>query len=803
MSKHNGTHQQPATDEIDLSGMIREVSDRRWWFVLAFIICITGALVYIKFTLPVYEASASVLIKETNSPSVKMEDVIAGDLFGDQANIATEKGILGSRSVMRETIRQLDLQVSYFNTSIIPYVPRYKLHPFKIIVDSTSVIPKWLYDKPVSLSYVDDKKFSLSIQTEDETGREINYTGTHEFNRKIEGDGFSFVVSNDPAFSRNEDYDSFEFIIHSENNQVNEYLANLKIESPDKDATIVKLTFRDEIPQRAIDVLNKLCEVYINLDIQDKTSVASLTLKFVDDQLENTTRVVENIEQELQSFKEEHKTVDLSEESKAFLDRLNNIDVEKMKSEIELKSLDNLLTYVESNADMTEMAPSTMGLPDPLLVELISKYQELQARRKNLSYGVKNPTPALKIIDQQIADTRRSLIENIKSIRQNIVSTNSALNSQLGEYESKIRQVPEIERELLSIQRRFEVNQNICIYLLQKKAETSIAKAAAISDNKILDDAFLAEEPVEPNKKAILLFAVILSILLPLILLFITKLFRTTVSGRDELSKMTRIPILGVVGHVTKNDNLIVQHNPKSRIAEAFRSVRTNLQFFGSGSGNKVILITSSVGGEGKSFVTLNLAAVYAMQDYKVVIVGLDLRKPKLFQDYNISNEKGVSTYLIGGTALETLIKPTGVPNLDMIPSGPIPPNPSELIGKPEMSSLFEDLRKQYDYIIVDTPPLGIVSDAFLIMKYTDINVYVVRENYSKKEYINSLNEQFEQDKFKNLSILVNDSGFGKGYGYGYGNYGYGAGGYGYYDEDFSSNGKIMGIFKRKSQKAT
>lgn len=785
-------------DEIDLSGLVREISEKRLWFIIALVVCLAAAFIYIKISLPVYESSATVLIEESGSSSVKMEDFLAGDLFGDQANIATEKGILGSRSVMQETIEQLKLQVSYFNTSVFPYLPRYKKHPFTVVIDSTSVVPHWLYDVPVLFSFMNDNQFRLTIKAEDETGKEYSLSEVYSFNTKIKNDVFSFVIKNDPTFVRNEDYSDYEFIIHSLSKQVNDYLTRMKIESPDKDATIVKLTFRDEIPERAVDVLNKLCEVYINLDIQDKTSVASLTLKFVDEQLNQTTSVVNDIEAELQGFKEKNKTVNLSEESKAFLDRLNTIDVEKMKSDIELKSLDNLLQYVTSNADMTEMAPSTMGLPDPLLVELISKFQELQSKRKSLSYGVKNATPAIKVIDQQIADTRASLIENIKSIRQNILSTNVTLNKQLNDYESRIRQVPEIERELLSIQRRFEVNQNIYIYLLQKKAETSIAKAAAISDNKVLDDAFLSEEPVEPNKKAIILFAFFAALLIPLLLIFTIKFLRTTISGREELAKLTNVPILGVVGHVNKNDNLIVQHNPKSRIAEAFRSIRTNLQFFGAGTGNKVILISSSVGGEGKSFVTINLASVFAMQDYKVVIVGLDLRKPKLFDDFNTSNDSGVSTYLIGGEKLTDLIKHTGVNNLDLIPSGPVPPNPSELISKPEMGKMFEELRKIYDYIIVDTPPLGIVSDAFLIMNNSDINVYVVRENYSRKEYITSLNEQFEHGKFKNLSILVNDSGFGQAYGYGYGHYGYGNGS-GYYDEDTESKSKVLGIFNKKS----
>ncbi|MFO0202022.1 MAG: polysaccharide biosynthesis tyrosine autokinase, partial [Alphaproteobacteria bacterium] len=343
----------------------------------------------------------------------------------------------------------------------------------------------------------------------------------------------------------------------------------------------------------------------------------------------------------------------------------------------------------------------------------------------------------------------------------------------------------------------FEVNQNIYIYLLQKKAETSIAKAAAISDNKILDQAVLVEEPVEPNKRAVLLLALLLSGVLPLSGIFLQKFFRTTVGSREELSRLTDIPVLGVVGHAKETDNLVVQHQPKSRIAEAFRSVRTNLQFFGKQGGNKIILITSSVGGEGKSFVTLNLASVLAMQDYKVLIVGLDLRKPKLFQDYNISNDSGVSSYLIGNGSLSKLIKSTGVANLDMIPSGPIPPNPSELISKPEMEKMFTELSEMYDYIIVDTPPVGIVSDALLLMKYSHINVYVVREGYSRKEYITSLNDQFHEGKFKNLCLLMNDSGFGKSYGYGYGNYGYGNGS-GYYDEDESSKG----LFSKLTGKA-
>ncbi|HEX5003207.1 MAG TPA: polysaccharide biosynthesis tyrosine autokinase [Bacteroidia bacterium] len=782
-------------DEIDLSGFIKEIGQHRLLFAGMLAAGIIVALLYIRFTLPVYEASTSILIRETNKPSMNMEDFLAGDLFGDQANIATERGVLASRSVMKEAIRQLSLQVSYMNTSVVPNRPLYKKLPFIVKVDSVPEGFPMLYDVPFSISLLGNNKFSLNVEAEDDINGDYNFSGDFNFGDHIVTPRISLTLLAPPQPFDSES-NSFEFTIHSVESQVTDYLSRMKIDAPDKDATIVKVSFQDQIPIRAIDVLNTLTKVYIDLDIQDKTSVASLTLKFVDEQLDHTTKVVDDIEGQLQSFKEKNKTVNLSDESRAVLEKLNAIDVDVMKSEIELRSIDNLLSYIESNADMTQLAPSAMGLPDPLLVELISKYQELQARRNTLSYGVKNITPAIKVIDQEITETRQSLIENIKSIRQNVEATHQALKEQLAGYEHKIGKVPEIERELLSIQRQFEVNQGIYIYLLQKKAETSIAKAAAISDTKVLDAASMLDEPVAPNKKVIVGFSAFFALMLPLLFIFVRKFFKTTIGSRDELQKLTEIPVLGVVGHVAKTDNLIVQHRPKSRIAESFRSVRTNLQFFGSKSGNKVLLITSSVGGEGKSFVSINLGCVFAMQNHKVVIVGLDLRKPKLFQDFDITNETGVSSYLIGNAGLDDVIQHTNVANLDLIPSGPIPPNPGELVSKKELTDMIGELSKRYDYVLIDTPPLGIVSDAFVLMNLSHINVYVVRENFTRKEYIYQLNLLAEEGKLNNLAILLNDSDFGQSYGYSYGK-GYGNG-YGYYDDDYKSKGRLNGLLSKK-----
>ncbi|MGR6087571.1 MAG: GumC family protein [Arcticibacter sp.] len=788
----------PNNDDIDLSGLADEIRASRWWFVASIVVFISLAYVYLKTTLPVYESGASVLIEESGKPSIKMEDFIAGDLFGEQANVATEKGILGSRSVMKQTISELGIGVSYANTSVFPHIPRYLKHPFFVNVDTSVVIPLWLRDVPFSLSYIKVNKFKVSVSATDNSGKRFDFSVDAVYGQTITSEYFKFRVDSMPDFERKQEYADYEFTIHDESRQISDMVSRLKIETPDKDATILELTYRDEIPERAADVLNKLCEVYIKRDVQDKTSVASLTLDFVDQQLDQTSKAVGDVEVELQQFKERNQTVNLNEESKAFLERLNAVDMEKVKTEITLKSLDNILQYVSTSADITEMAPSSLGIPDPLLIELITKYQELQSKRKSLSFGVKGKTTAVSVIDQQIKDTRASLIENIKSIKKNIQASNSSLNAELSEYEGKIRKMPEIERQLLAIQRRFEVNQNIYIYLLQKKAETAIAKASAISDNKVLDNAVVADEPVEPNKKLVLALALLGAILIPLVVIIAIRIFQTTVSSRDELVAMTDIPVVGVIGHVNKSDNLIVNNSPKSRVAEAFRSVRTNLQYFGSESKNKVIMISSSVGGEGKSFVTMNLASILAMQDHKVIILGIDLRKPKIFQDFNLSNDTGVVSYLVGNGKLSDLIKPSGVQNLDIIPAGPVPPNPAELLAKPALGHLLDELAKTYDYIIIDTPPLGIVSDAFLIKNYSHLNIYVVRENYSKKDYIRSLNEMVELGKINNLCLLLNDSRLGQRYGYGYGGYGYGYGGYGYYEEEQTVSWNPFKFFSSK-----
>lgn len=787
-------------DEFDLGFIFRQAHQKWKLYVYAFLLFSIAGFFYMKFTLPVYQANSSVLIEDSKSSSGNFEDILSSDLFGANLNIPTEVGILRSRSVFNETIGRLGLEIQYWGTNHLVPRPLYPKTPFSARFDT---IVNEFREYPFKVTIINDESFELDFEYDGDALPHFHLNRRYRFGEKVVSPYFSFQLTRIKDFKLKEE-SSFEFRVRSLNKLIAQMLENFTAEPLEKDANIVAMTYRDVIPSRAMDVLNTIGRVYIDRDVRDKAEVASLTLRFVDEQLANTGSALSDTEQKLQDFKEKNKTVDLSEQSKAVLTRVNELDVERLKNNIEIASLQNLYDYIVKNEDLTPLAPSSLGIPDPLLVQLITNCQALQARRKSLLYGVKTDAPAVKVLDQQIAENRAALIENVKSIQKRMQISYKSIKDQLDEFESQIKNVPEMERELLVIKRNVEVNQNIYTYLLQKKAETSIARATVVSDNKILDNSALLDEPVEPNKKAVAAIILLLSFFLPTGYILGRAFLRTTVLNKEDIASITTVPLIGVVGHSDEEgSNLVVHNRPKSVIAEGFRTVRTNLKFYKSGAGCTTILITSSVGGEGKSFVTLNLATIMALQQQKVIIVGLDLRKPKLYQDFGWTNDSGASSFLAGAASLQDVIRKSSIPNLDLIISGPIPPNPAELLSRPALKEMFDELKTRYDVIIIDTPPIGVVADGYLVMPNADINLYLVRQGYSKLEYLRTFDELCKDGKIKNVGILLNDSDFSNSYGYGYGhNYGYVKGNSGYYDmEEHKESGNIWSrIFGRKSR---
>ncbi|MFN5357077.1 MAG: GumC family protein [Bacteroidota bacterium] len=767
-------------DEFELRYFYHLLRARWRWFLLTFAFLCAAGFLYMKLTLPVYQSTASVIVEDSKSGASDIEDFLSSDLFGSNLNLPTEIGILRSRSVFEETIRRLGLDVQYWSTNRVTPVPLYPKTPLH--ADFDTIVPEFR-EQTFKVLTLDGGRYELEVEYEGDKLPSFRFAKTLKYGETVKTDYFCFTL-NDVSEGRLQPDRSYAFKVRSINRLVAEMLENYTAQPLEKDANIVQLTYRDVVPARALDVLNTISEAYIDRDMRDKAQVASLTLRFVDEQLKTTGSDLGDTERKLQAFKERNKTVDLSEQSRSVLERVNQLDVDRVKTSIELASAKQLYDYVTKYDDLTPLAPTALGIPDPLLVQLVTECQSMQTKRKSLAYGVKADAPAVRILDQQIAENKAALIENIKSIQRRLQTSLNTINSQLGRYEDDIRGVPEMERELLEIKRSVEVNQNIYTYLLQKKAETSIAQATVVSDNKVLDQAVLSEEPVQPDRKIVAAVILLLSLVVPTGLVLAGTLLRTTVMNKEDISNLTTVPVIGVVGHSDDADsNLVVHKRPKSVLAEGFRTVRTNLRFYSTGSGCQTILITSSVGGEGKSFVTLNLATIMALQQQKVVVVGLDLRKPKLFQDFGWSNDIGASSYLAGAAKLDDIIRSSPIPNLDLVISGPIPPNPAELLSKPALREMFDELKHRYDVVIIDTPPIGVVSDAYLVMPNADMVLYMVRQGYSKLEYLRSLDELIQDGRLKQVSILLNDSDFSHSYGYGYGHhYGYVKGNSGYYD---------------------
>lgn len=751
-------------EEINLRHLFSKLGSRWKYFVISLITLIAAGFAYMKFTSPIYEAETSVLIKDNKYSAPDIEDFFSADIFNTQRNVSSEIGILQSRTVILDAAVRIKMDVSCFGINTFSRKPLFRPSPFTVEYER---IHNDFYDIPFHLSIKNDGTFDLKVENNSPDNYEYNHN--HHFDEKISTPYFTLKIIKNDSASVLKEFNTYEFVIHSPQSLVEDIKSNLRVAALNKEASIIRATYRDNIKQRAIDFLDALGTEYINRDIQDKSSVATLTLKFIDEQLADISKELNNSETGLQQFKEHNKTVNLSEEAKGYLERLNEVDDERAKAEIDLRSLDYLYDYVSSNKEAENLSPSSIGTPDPILVQLITQLQILQSKRKSLSFGATENSPTLKVIDSQIADTKNLLVENINNIRNRINVSIKTINKELSQYEESIRKIPSVERELLGIQRGFDVNQNIYLYLLQKKSETSIARATVVSDNKVLDEASANDIPVKPKFNLVMTVCILLGLILPAVFILLRDFIQNKITSREEIEKLTKIPVLGIVGHMSESKGrLVVHHKPKSSIAEAFRSIRTNLIFFGMNENNNVILITSSVGGEGKSFTAINLASVLALQNNRVIIVALDLRKSQLNVDFGLDNKKGVSTYLSGQTGIDEIIHTTQIQNLDFISSGPVPPNPAELISKPECGRLISILKEQYDYIIIDTPPIGIVADAMLLMKYSDINIFILRQNYSRKENLKVLNEYQRKDALKNVSILFNDAGKSHTYGYGY-----------------------------------
>ncbi len=803
---HSDIHLRPAPgseDNVDLRRYFGLFLSNWYWFAITLFIALLIAYAINKYSEKVYTISSSLLINEQGSSDMTGMDRVTpgGDIFRSQENLQNEIGILKSYSVNYRTVKELP----EFNVTVVEIGRRgiaqrrhYKSEPFVVVYDSLNYQSAGV---PVNILIRSADKYSIEINNGRNISKELR------FGERFNEGGFDFTLKlRDSLNFRYDPHYNSRFIIwfNDPGMLANACRGTLSIAPLHEDASLLTLTVTGGVPLQEAEYLNKLMDVYIQQGLDFKNKTAEKTIKFIDQQLGFISDSLKNAENRLENFRLSNKLIDLSSEGTAIKTRLEDYNKEKVEAGLQKQYYEYLADYIKSRNESGEIvAPSVMGVTDQLLIGLVNELATLQNQKTQLMYNFAANQPAIDLINSKIEDARSALDENVRNCILNVGRTLDDINLRIADVEKDLNKLPGTEKNMINIQRTFDLNNTVYTYMLEKKSEASISKASSVSGNRVIDYAqpFNASM-IGPKKNRNYLIALLLGLLIPGLYIYLTDTLHNKIIDKKDIEKGTRVPIIGYVGHNSSKDNIPIISKPGSSLSESFRSIRTSLKYYLNGESKAVISVTSTISGEGKTFISLNLAVAMAMLGKKTLLASLDLRKPKLDSILNPGDENGLSHYLIGEASYKEIIKETEVSNLFFVPTGTIPPNPTELIENERMKQFMEKAKEEYDYIVLDTPPVGIVSDALLLGAYADVNIFVIRQRFSFKNTLELIQNIYQRKELKNLTIAVNDihiSGYygyglrygygfyeGYGYNYGYGQYGsYGRGDYHkYYTED-------------------
>lgn len=765
--------------QFDLNAYIRRYFRYWYLFPIFLAVTVTTAFFYLKVTQPVFSTKTTILIKdEKKGLGGSQGDILneLGSQFGGNKLVENEIEIIKSQNLMEQVIKELSLDVSYTSKDGLRTVNLYGASP---VIVKPEVITDYGMEEPMLLRMVDSTHFRFNKEDK-----------VFTFGQRFNNQWGAFVVQK----GTESDFEDIEVDFADSKKLAESMLGKLSVQQPNVKSTVLELVYEDVNIRRSKDVLNKLLDVYVQSSLNDKNGEASNTLKFIENRLGLITGELGDVEKDVETYKTNQGLTDISTESQLFLENIKENDAKLNEVSTKISILESVDNFVQ-NAEAGATAPATYMIDDPVLVSLLTKYNELDLQRERYARTTTAKNPLLETINTQLEGTRQAIRENVQNLKRGMAVTKKNLEGINTRFSAGLRSIPKKEREYVGIKRQQSIKEELYLYLLQKREETALAYASTVTDSRLIDAPITSVKPIKPKGLVIWLGSVLGGLVLPILLINVIFLLNNTVQSRDEIEKRTGSSVLGEIGlmKTIKGEpasEAIIKMTSRSAVAEQFRALRTNLQYLGDGN-CRTIMFTSSIGGEGKSFISINLAASLAFSDKRVILLGMDLRKPSLHERLQLSNAKGVSNYLVGQGTLDTLIHSTGVhPKFDVMVSGPIPPNPSELISNGRLPKLIAELKERYDYILIDSPPYGLVTDAALIAEQVDATLYVVRFNYTVLDHLTRIGELKRTRRFANLSVIFNGVNYGAGYGYGYG---YGGYGYGYYTDDKKPKGMEFG----------
>jgi capsular exopolysaccharide synthesis family protein len=782
---------------------------RYWPWYLFFIFLLVGAtFLFHRYIVDEYEVSGSMLIRTNTSPEAKILD--RSNIFSSGLNLENDILRIKSKGLAKDALAKLHFDVEYYAKTTIKPIELYDRSPIRIDVDwahvqVTNTALELIALSETNFRILPEESGLIDFNPAMAAGDDALYDKTYTFGELIETGRSKFTVN---LINPGKIDESVVFKLIDPSSLEELYSKAIQVTLQNEYSSVLRLTTTTKVVEKGRDYINSLMEAYIGYDLREKNKIQKNTLDFIEEQLGFLKDSLQEKERELQNFKVENKLLDISAEFSNILSKMNNLDEMSAEIDYQLDYFNEIKSYMQAKSkDFSDViAPSVIGVPDPLLNGLIQTLVTLSQDRRKLLATVNEKHPEVLKIDVQMEKIQESLFENVLNLIANTEKKKRSIQDEILVYDAEFSTLPESESEYSGIFREFKLRESLFTYLLEKRAEAGIARASNVSDNTILDYAKKGTL-VFPKKQQNYGLAILLGFLIPFGFVIVRDIFDDRIKDQRDLKKHFMIPQLGIVGFSEKDTNMVVLEHPKSAVAESFRSLRSAITYLASGKSTKKILVTSSVSGEGKTFTSLNLASVMALGSKKTVVVGGDLRRPKLAAYFGESDKIGLSTYLIGKAEADKIILKTDYENLWFVPSGVIPPNPAELLQTPKLKEFLAYLESQFDVIIFDTPPMGLVSETIDLMRLFDINIYVVRQNYTVKDHLVMINDLFNNKQVKNVYGVFNgitNSGYHyEGYNYGYGNtYLYSQNNkyiYNYYGDDLEEKRKT--IKKQKGNK--
>ncbi|WP_374174050.1 polysaccharide biosynthesis tyrosine autokinase [Flavobacterium tructae] len=798
---------------FDFKGFLLKIAS--YWKLFAVSLIIAFAIAYQVNVRKekIYGMQTMVSIKEERNPFFTSNTSLVFNWGGVSDQVNGISTVIQSRSHNELVVDKLEFYIDYLVQGKYNLIDSYGAVPFYVKINKTK---GQLANTLIGIKFLSPTEYEIRIPFEGNSASLITYSNNSYSNTNVQPKEYvrrckageqvtlpflnwNLQINDNPGFYTGNEY----FVRFNDFDGTVSRYRGVSVNSDEKGGSILTLGMQGTNKARMVDYLNATVKMLIKIQLDGKNQFATNTIRFIDSTLIAMEMQLKQTGNELKTFRKDKNIYEIEAGGAKVSDKIMDFDVEKDQVTRKIAYYNSLKSYLNNSTDYSRLpAPTVAGIEDPNVILHVSKLIALSAQRSEMAYAVKSDK-MFKDFDNQMQAVKSVLLENITSAKALLLTDLAMVNAKIGQAESTVKKLPEEQQELLKIQRKYDLSDNIYTEFLKKRNEAEIVKASNLSDIHFIDPAKdIGGGLIGPKTSVNYVLALFMGMLIPLLFVFGIFFVNNSIQNTEDISKLTQIPLIGIIGINKDSLSLAVFDKPKSALSEAFRAIRSSLQFLYKKqqvSGSKTLMITSSISGEGKTFCSINIATVFALSEKKTVILGLDLRKPRLADEFNLKNQTGVVNYLIKQNSLEEITHRTEVPNLDVILSGPIPPNPSELILSDAMREMILELKQKYDYIILDTPPVGLVSDALELVQFADVTLYIVRQNYTKKDMITLLNTRVKRGELNNASIVLNGyenkAKYGAAYGYGYGAY---ANGYHDEEEKLSVWKTILSKFNKK-----